>query len=260
MRVVTAFILSLAVMCNTGALWSLPSAAQPETAPETIEVVAKRKVKPGRLQISLLDRPRPPQFGSENLRIWYRVRNASGNAQVFLHVRQGLQSRKWPIAIHDDLEGAEIETTALVDVTEDFFAGQDVKMSLVVVDGRQRTASSRSHMALLPQKFFLHPFAREVARIRSGLINRQLTAEQAKVQIADLGEAAQNANLNVTIVTALRQSYWRLSHNASDPSIASLLWLIANHMEDSRRLTVLHVEKKLEQILSEKDQLLPVVQ
>jgi Domain of unknown function (DUF4175) len=228
-----------------------PAAAITEMTP--IEIVARRRVKPGRLKIQLLERPRPPQFGSENLRVWYRLGNASEHADVSLRIRQGLQSRTWPIARHDDLTAQELESTTLADVTEDVFAGQDVRMSLVVRDGRGRVAASKSFNATVPQRFFLHPLGREIAGVRKDMIARVLTRAEAKARVVQLSAAAVDARVDTTVLAALRQTYWRLEYDASADAAFDLMWLIANHLEDSRRLSLAGLSNHLDHALSEQD-------
>lgn len=253
MRVAPCLIAAIAALACCAPLCAQLPGANPTAAPDSIEIVAKRKVKPGPLRIKLMDRPRPPQFGSENLRISYRVSNAIEGAQVFLRIRQGLQTHEWPLATHEDLTGSELETTTLVDVTGDTFAGQDVRVSLAVRDARGRTATSRSADTTVPQRFFLHPLSRQIASIRTGLINTDITVAEAKARLAELSEAARNANIDTTVQAALRQSYWRLEYDKSAAATFDLLWLTANHLESSRRLSVTTLAEQLDHTLSEKD-------
>ncbi len=253
MRLALSILVAVSVLGHGEQLSAVTTEAKPVTSPLTIVVVAPRKVKPGPLSVKLLERPRPPQYGSENLRIFYRLSNAGESAQVFLRIRQGLQMHEWPLSIHEDLTGQETESTTLVDVTGDSFAGQDVRMSLVARDGRGRTAKSKSYDATVPQRFFLHPVAREIARIRSGLINREITVTEATERLAQLSEAARGANLESTVLAAIRQSYWRLHYDKSPESTFELMWLTANHMENSRRLSVVTLADQLDHALSEKD-------
>jgi hypothetical protein len=240
----------LTTPANTAAI---PAAAGASSDVATIEIVAKRKVKPGQLKIRFLERPRPPQFGSEQLRIWYKVSNAGDTAQVVLRIRQGLQAHDWPIATHDDLTALELETSTLADVTGDLFAGQDVRMSLLVRDGRGRTATSKSFNATVPPRFFLHPLAREIATVRRELVNHEIAMAEAKQRIAQISAAATEAKAETTVLAALRQTYWRMEYDKSVDATFDLMWLIANHLEDSRRLSLAGLSAQLDHALSEQD-------
>ncbi len=238
---------------------SVALAADPPPVPETIiEVVARRPVKIGPLKVTVLEKPRSAYFGGEQLRLYYKVSNAAQKADIFLKVRLGLKSHYWPIATHDDLSAREIETSLLADATGDVWAGQEVRVQVVARDGRGRRAISKSFLVTLPQRFFLHPLARDISRVRSAMINREITASAGQAQIADLSLFAQNSNANSTVLAALRQIYWRLDQEKSGDGVYELMWLVANDLEGLRRLSVNDLRSKLDRTLSERDIPIPV--
>jgi Domain of unknown function (DUF4175) len=238
------------------ALLLLPVAAvaAPVAVSETIiEVVARRPVKSGPLRVTLLEKPRAAFFGSEQMRLYYKISNAGKKADVFLKVRLGLKSHYWSLATHEDLSAREIETSVIADATGDLWAGQEVRVQVVARDGRGRQASSKSFAVTLPQRFFLHPLARDIGRVRSAMINREMTAQAGQAQIADLSLFARNSNADTTVLAALRQIYWRLDQEKNGDGVYELMWLVANDLEGLRRLSVNDLRQKLDRTLSERD-------
>jgi hypothetical protein len=226
-----------------------------------IVIVAKRKAKPGQLKIQVIDRPRPPQYGSEQLRLSYRISNASAGTKTVLRIRQGLQSHLWVLADHGELTAQELETSILVDVTGDLFAGQDVRMSLLARDANGRSATSKSFYATVPQRFFLHPLAREIAAVRMGLISHDIQVAEAKTRISQISAAAAGDRIDTTVLAALRQIFWRMEYDKSPEGAFELMWLTANHLEDSRRLSLTGLAEHLDHAFSEQDiPLLPSLQ
>ncbi len=249
---------ALAVCLIISALQLTPRAVHAQQivtppANESIEVVGNKRKKATALTIKLLERPRPPQWGSEKLRVWYRIRGGTGDRQVFLRIRQGFQTRDWPVARHGAEEGNDIETTTMADVTEDFHAGDDVQMSLIVVDGKGKKAGSKTHNAVVPQRFFLHPLAREIATVRQGLIRGDVPLSEARTRIADASDAGREAGVKPTVMAALRLVSTRLSQSNDAQDSIDLMWLMANHLEDSRRLSLARLTEGLDQALAEKE-------
>lgn len=121
------------------------------------------------------------------------------------------------------------------DLTAHPWAGLDVSIQLVAVDGRGQEGRSDRLSVKLPERVFHHPVARAIVAQRRALALAPSEREPVASALYDIAEKGDDYNNDVTVFLALMSARSRLIYNTEDDAIDSvqtLLWDTALRVED----------------------------
>jgi len=188
---------------------------------------------------------RPPrEAGRGRLRLDYRASDDYGLASVTARVVRPAAAEAAP---PDTEESFEFELTvppftpsealqaSLHDLTAHPWAGQAVLIQLIAADQAGQRAPSDFAEAVLPERIFQHPVAKEIAALRKGLLNEpERAAGHAFRRISAILQAPAAFGGDPRVVLELATAKYRLAYEgpSAAASLAPILWSAAVRIED----------------------------
>lgn len=187
--------------------------------------------------VSFAGPPRASASGS--LAIDYAVLDDYGVTGMTLSVT-GPVDMIWPardltLALPPTKAGEEVRGTAYRDLAASPWAGVEVTLVLRARDALEQVGESAPVQTLLPERTFSHPVARAIAGIRKRLFQAPADRAPALAALGQLSAAPGDFGHDLTVFLALRDAYWRLTHDLeidAVPAVNALLWQAALALED----------------------------
>ena len=136
-----------------------------------------------------------------------------------------------------------VSQTTLNDLASHPWAGMTVELQLTVTDTAGLTGKSEKITTVLPEREFLHPVARELAKQRKNLltdIKSATVSADALTSVSDILKRPESFNSDALAHLAISAAKFRLANEeraVSNLSVPGLLWHAAVRIEDGN-LTV----------------------
>jgi uncharacterized protein (TIGR02302 family) len=129
----------------------------------------------------------------------------------------------------------QVEGKASQDLTAHPWAGLKVRMTLAARDQAGQTGLSEPYEFILPERNFTKPLAKAVVEQRKKLVRERDAVSGVAMALDALTIGDERAISDMSVYLGLRDAYWRLEHDQSPESIASVvnqLWDLALRIED----------------------------
>lgn len=130
----------------------------------------------------------------------------------------------------------DVQQSSLNDLTALPWAGMKVGVQLVATDVAGLSGSSDIHEAVLPERIFSHPVARELARVRKGLFSDPIEAVPVALEaVSKILSDPASFNGDPLVHLALSTTKFRFVEESPDQAAQStpeLLWNSAVRIED----------------------------
>jgi len=136
-----------------------------------------------------------------------------------------------------ETRGESVSRRSYEDLTAHRYAGAKVRARLTAVDAAGQKARSAAKTFRLPERDFEHPVAQELADIRLSLLREPTAIDAPASRIDRLSQKPGRFDHDLTVFTAMRSAYWRLSSDRSGEGVeetARLLWQTALRLEDGQ--------------------------
>jgi len=134
------------------------------------------------------------------------------------------------------IEPGELETRSVYkDLTASQWAGRKVTLVLEAVDGLEQKGISGPLEAILPERPFTHPLARQIIAQRKRLFFEVGSRLSVATNLSDMSSTPSQFDDSLWVFAMLRSAFYRLAKH-SDPAIVQditqQLWAIATFLED----------------------------
>lgn len=189
----------------------------------------------------------PREAGRWRLRLDYRASDDYGIGSVTARIVRPEIKNPDPNAPEESIEfdvtvppfnPREALQASLHDLTAHPWAGQPVLVQLIVTDQANQSAVTNYQDAILPERVFQHPVAKDLIAIRRGLLNAadpQALIVPAFRKISGYLQNPQSFGGDVKVYLELATAKYRLAYHedaTTDGSLAPILWAAAVRIED----------------------------
>ena len=164
----------------------------------------------------------------------YGLMGARAEFRLAQNDRGEVLARPLPLPALGAREAAE---SSFHDLTPHPWAGMEVMLRLVAVDGLEQTGESIDFRFTLPERQFRHPVARAVIEQRKNLVRAPEARRMISIALEAIAEAPETYDDDVVVSLALSAAAARLKYDRVGSSVApviDLLWDTALRIEDGR--------------------------
>lgn len=199
------------------------------------------EIVPDRPPHALMPKP-PSETQRFALRVEYEADDDYGIAKLDIALRRVAESGELtadpPYEVPVPVSGMRTRRTrghAYQDLTAHAWAGNQVEIKVVAVDGAGQIGQSEPVRLKLPERSFTHPVARAIIAERKKLASDESTRNSVARRLASIAQLVDLYDHDTVVFLSLSTAKWRLRHDEEEGAIESvrgLLWDTALRLED----------------------------